>query len=160
MKELLEVYTESLEKTGEVVERGTKPKTGYVLAAGVIIENSSGDYLIQKTSKEKGSEFANTGGHVILGETPSSCIVREVKEEIGLDIDENELEFIGIDKHPSAPLLFSFYHLKKDVDINDLVLQKEEVDYVVWMNKDEIKEKVQKREFRKTTANTLEKFIL
>ena len=34
MKEFLEVYNEDLEKTGEVIERGTKPKTGYVLASG------------------------------------------------------------------------------------------------------------------------------
>ena len=160
MKELLEVYTDSLEKTGEIVERGTIPKTGYVLTSGVIIENSNGEYLIQKTSKEKGSVFANTSGHVSFGETPVSCLIREVKEELGLDIDERELIFIEREKHPHFPLIFNFYYIKKDVDISDLTLQKEEVSYVVWMNKDEIKDKIRKREFKMTTANTLERFIL
>ena len=30
------------------------------------------------------------------------------------------------------------YYLKKDIDINEVKVQKEEVDYVIYMDKDEI----------------------
>lgn len=158
--ELLEVYTKDYKKTGEIIIRGDIPKTGYILSAGVIIENSNGEYLIQKTSKEKGNEFANTSGLVMSKESPITCIKREVKEELGLDINIDELKFLGCDYHPDYPLIFNFYLLKMDVNINELNLQEEEVSYVTWMSKDEIIKKIDNGEFRKVTANTLEKFIL
>ena len=158
--ELLDVYSRDLEKTGEIVLRGNIPKTGYILSAGVIIKNSKGEFLIQKTSKEKGDEFANTSGLVISGESPVMCVKREVFEELGLDIDIDKLQFLGCDYHPDFPLIFNFYLLKMDVIINKLKIKKDEVSYVTWMSKDEIKKKIDNGDFRLVTANTLEKFIL
>lgn len=158
-KELLEVYNEKGIKTGEIVERGNLPKTGYILAAGVIIENSKNEYLIQKTSKEKGSEFALTGGHVRKGESVLDCIIREVKEEIGLTLEKDELKLLGTEKHPDIPLIFNFYYAKKDIDINMLKLQNDEVEYVTFMNKETMIKYINNNEFRKTTVTTLNKFI-
>ena len=77
----------------------------------IFIENDNGEFLIQKTSKEKGGEFSSTGGHVSSGETPLIAIKREVKEEIGINVDDDQIEeygFLSYDK----PLRYIFY-LKK-----------------------------------------------
>lgn len=158
--ELLEVYNENLKKTGEIIPRGSIPKTGYILAAGILIENLKGEYLIQKTSKQKGSEFAVTGGHVSINETLLDCIIRETKEEIGLTLNKKEIKYLGKEKHPDYPLIFNFYQIKKDINLSDLKLQKEEVDYVIWMTKEKIKSSIEKGEFRKTTEETLKRYIL
>ena len=65
------------------------------------------------------------GGHVTKGETPKETIIRETMEEIGLDISNEDVEDLGffiIDR----PVRFIFY-LKKDIDLDNLKLQKEEV---------------------------------
>ena len=48
----------------------------------VFIENSEGKFLIQKTSKEKGSVWATTGGLVSSGYTSDETIVKEIEEEL------------------------------------------------------------------------------
>lgn len=138
--ELLAIYDNNGNVTDKVITRGDKSvvlNDNEHVAVGVIfIENSENKFLIQKSSKEKGSNFTSTGGHINLGETPLESIKREVKEGLGLNVDnENiaELGFLLYDK----PIRFMFY-LKKDIDIDNLKLQKEEVDYVEFMTKEEI----------------------
>ena len=51
-----------------------------------------GSYLMMLRNKKKGDENAGkwigVGGHVEEGETPDECIVREVKEETGLALED------------------------------------------------------------------------
>jgi 8-oxo-dGTP diphosphatase len=59
------------------------------------------------------------GGHVEEGETAAQCIVREMKEEMGLDLEGFELFSV---KEFSDRLEYTFW---KDADLNieDIVLQ-------------------------------------
>lgn len=73
--------------------------------AGCIIKNSKGEILIGKRVKSDKDEWGLIGGKVEKGETPTECIVREIKEESG--IIPKEIKFIGC--HPSRTNLnFSF----------------------------------------------------
>ena len=73
---------------------------------------------MQHTSVEKGSEYSSTGGHVDVGETPLTSIIREIKEELGIDVDSGELEYLGFLLY-DKPIRFMYY-LKKDIDIKAL----------------------------------------
>lgn len=134
---ILDIYNEKKEKLNKKIKRGDKLLDNeHILVAVIFIENSEGKYLIQKTSKEKGEKYATTGGHVLSGETPKTAIIRETKEELGLDVSNENIIYIG-------DLLFGIpfgeiYYLKKDLDIAKLKLQQEEVEQVEYLTKTEI----------------------
>ena len=158
--ELLDLYDEKGNKLNKTVERGKHPYDGYILLSIVFIKNTKGEYLIQKTSKEKDFKYATTGGHVTTGETALSCIIRELEEEIGLKVNEEELRFICLDSFPKKLCLFSVYYLEKDINIDELTLQKEEVEFIKWMSKDEILNLIETNEFKESHAHLFQKYIM
>lgn len=146
--ELLDIYDDNGNKTGRIIERGDKSvklsKNEHIAISVIFIENDNGEFLIQKTSKEKGNIYSSTGGHVDSGETPITAIKREVKEELGIDISNDLIEEYGYILY-DMPLRYIFY-LKKNIDLNDFKLQKEEVDYVKYMTKEEIEKLIDNEE--------------
>lgn len=144
--ELLDVYNDNGERTGRVVERGTSKdsfsKEEHIAVAIIFIENSNHEFLIQKTSKEKGGHYSSTGGHVDHNEKPMDSIKREVQEELGIDIYHDEIIDLGFLLF-DFPIRFVFY-LKKDISLDDIVTQKEEVENVYYMKEEEIKDLIQK----------------
>ncbi len=159
--ELLDVYDDKAIKTGKVVERGTNDtnfKRGEHIAVAIIyIENDNNEFLIQKTSKEKGGLYSSTGGHVNHNEEPIDTIKREVKEELGIDISNDNIISLGYLVY-DFPVRFIFY-LKKNIDINDIVLQKDEVESVSYMSIDEIRDIIDKGLMHNAHAKVLEKVL-
>ena len=85
------LYDENKILTGEVISKGDPiPKGRYYLTVVVWIENSKGEFLIQKTVPEKHHMWATTGGHPKSGESSLDGIVQEVREELGLIINPKE----------------------------------------------------------------------
>ena len=85
--ELLDVYDNNGNRTGRVVERGNKNEVfsdnEHIAVAIIFIENSKGEFLIQKTSKEN-KEYSSTGGHIDHNEDADSTIIREEKRNLEL----------------------------------------------------------------------------
>lgn len=159
--ELLNVYDNEGNLTDRVVPRGDKSvvlnDNEHIGVAVVFIENSKGEFLMQKTSVEKGSEYSSTGGHVEAGETPLSSILREIKEELGIEVEASELEYLGFLLY-DKPIRFMYY-LKKDIDIKDIVVQEEEVEFVKYMSISEIKEIISKEEITKSHGIIFNKIL-
>lgn len=137
--ELLDIYDNNGNKTGRVITRGDKTVTfnenEHIAVAIIFIENNN-KFLIQKTSKEKGEQYSSTGGHIIHGEEPIDTIKRETKEEIGINIDNDNIIYLGY-------LLYGFpirhiFYLEKEINVNDIKLQEDEVESVEFMNIDKI----------------------
>lgn len=159
--ELLDVYDDNGKKTGKVVERTCKDSDfapgEHIAVAIIYIENSKGEFLLQKTSKQKGGRYSSTGGHLEHNEEPIDTIKREVKEELGIDITKDNIVDLGC-------LVFDFpvrfiYYLNKDVDLNDIVLQKEEVESVSYMNINQINDIIEKGLMHKAHAKILQKVL-
>ncbi len=150
--ELLDVYDSNGNVTGRKIIRGDKTavldENEHIAVAVIFIENDNGEFLIQKTSKEKGGEFSSTGGHVDSGETPLMSIKREVKEELGVNVDYEEIEEYGFMLF-DMPLRYLFY-LKKNIPINKITIQKEEVDYVEYMSISKINELIENNQMLKS----------
>ena len=159
--ELIDLYDKNGQKLDKTYMRGDKSrkfnKNEHIPIVMIYIENSKGEFLIQKTSKSKGSIYSSTGGHVDSGEEIDHALIREVKEEIGLDIDINEVKYLG---HviTGAPIRF-LYYLKKDIDLNDLKIDKEEVESVRYMCENEIDNLIEEKLFLESHAICFNKIM-
>lgn len=85
------------------------------------------------------------GGSAVTGDTSQKAAEREVLEEIGLKLDLK-----GIRPHLTVNFDRGFddiYLIEKNVDINELTLQPEEVQAVKWAGRDEILAMIEKGDF-------------
>lgn len=91
MIEKWDLYTKYREKIGKEHVRGEKiPEDCYHLVVHVWIRNRKGEYLISQRSASRPTNplmWECVGGSVLMGESSIDGAVREVKEEVGLDLD-------------------------------------------------------------------------
>ena len=150
--ELVDVYDNNGNVTGRTIIRGDKTavlnENEHIAVAVIFIENENGEFLIQKTSEEKGGEYSSTGGHVDSGETPLTTIKREVKEELGYNIDNEKIEEYGFMLY-DMPIRY-LYYLKKNIPLSELTIQKEEVAFVEYMSVSKIKELIESNQMLKS----------
>lgn len=150
--EYMDLYDQNKKLTGEFIERSNRhdiPEGRFVNIILIIIENSKNEFLIQKTSKEKNSEYATTGGHVKKGNTNIETVIEEVNEELGLNITEKDFSLYETFKMHNK-VFFDVYYMKKDIDIEELIIQESEVESVEWMTKDKILSLIKNNNFRKS----------
>ena len=86
-----DLYTKYREKTGREHVRGEKiPEGFYHLVVHVWIRNCKGEYLISQRSASRLTSplmWECVGGSVLIGESSIDGALREVKEEVGLDLE-------------------------------------------------------------------------
>ena len=99
--EFLDVVDESDNVVGrsrrsDVHQRGLLHRSIHLL-----VFNRSGELLMQKRSMEKdedpGKWCSSVAGHLDSGETYDDCVVREAKEEIGLELNSVPRKLFKID---------------------------------------------------------------
>lgn len=61
------------------------------IAAAIILDEAGRMLLVRKRGTKA---FMQPGGKIDHGETPKSCLVRELEEEIGISVDEQELTYV------------------------------------------------------------------
>lgn len=145
MGELRDLYDINSNKTNMTYHKGEKIPNGYYpMVVMVVIRNSNGDFLMQKRVESKGGDWGVTGGHPKSGETPIEGIITEVKEELGLDFcNEN---FIEYDSGCDGKDCYKMYYVTKDIDLNDIKIQEDELTDVRWFSMDELNKMVESKE--------------
>ncbi|MEK7194082.1 MAG: NUDIX domain-containing protein [Patescibacteria group bacterium] len=152
MIEYFDVLDEKGEKTGESVLSSDAHAQGLThKAVHIWIINSKGELLLQKRASDK-QAYPNlwdisVGGHVSAGETSLEGARREMKEELGLDLgDENFKYLFSIEQHiilnNGTYVNNEFddvYLVILDLDLSKLPIPSEEVSGVKWVHPDEIK---------------------
>lgn len=157
--ELLQLFDENKNMLNESIERDRKkelPEGKYFMIILLFIENNN-KFLIQKTSVNRESEYATTGGHVTFGDTALKTVIKEAKEELGLDLKESEIKEIETVKGKYGYI--SIYYCNKEIDIDKLTIQEEEVESLQWMSIDEINELIKKENFRKSNIIPFQKVL-
>lgn len=122
-----------------MIRGGKVPDNYYRLVVHVCIFD--GDKMLIQQRQTFKDEWPNKwdltcGGSVIEGETSSIGIRRELSEELGIDINFEDIR-------PSLTINFpngfdDFYLINRSVNISNLKLQYEEVKSVKWASKEEI----------------------
>ena len=139
MDEYIDLLNEAGEPTGETCLKSEAHKKGlFHASAHIWIFNNNKEVLIQKRASNKDT-FPNlwdvsVAGHISVGKKPIISAIREVKEEIGLSIKQDNLHYIGTSKkriqHHTNLIDYELHHIymcKFDFDINSLKIQTEEV---------------------------------
>ena len=156
-----DLYDERRNLTGETIfKEESIPDGKYIIVVLVFIQNSEGNFLIQKRSERKNGLYATTGGHPKSGESSLEGIITEVKEEIGLELDPNNIQLYFSGKSDEKRVFWDDYYIKMDVpDIKKLKLQEEEVATVEWFSEDEINKLIKENKFFKNHIEEFEKLI-
>lgn len=160
--EYLDLYDRHYHNTGMKILRNDKdtniPDNYFIRIVMVFIENHEGEFLFQMTSKEKGSIYATTGGHVKSGSNPLSTIQEEVFEELGVKIPKSHFKHLM--RSRKFGRILDTYYLKEDLDISKLTLQKEEVEYVVWLSKEELRNLIKQNNIRRSNFEIMQQLKL
>lgn len=137
-----DLYDKNRKLTGETIFKGEQiPKDRYIIVVLVYIQNSEGKFLIQKRSERKNGKYATTGGHAKSGESSIQGIITEVYEEIGLELNSDDLKLYFSGRSDEERVFWDDYYIKMDVkDISKLQLQEDEVSSIEWLTEDEIKQ--------------------
>ena len=67
-----------------------RPRVG----VGVLVRRGHEVLLLRRSNVHGSGTWSTPGGHLDPGETPETCAVREVREEVGIDVDG--VRFLGV----------------------------------------------------------------
>lgn len=160
--EYLDVVDETGEPTGERIERtiahekGIRHRTSHVWLFRK--KNDEIQVLLQKRCKDKdsypGCYDISSAGHIPAGIDFIPSAIRELKEELGIDVLQEELIFCGQRRFQFEEQFYgtlfcdnqvsNVYLVWKDIEVADFHLQESEVEEVQWMNFEECMDKVEK----------------
>lgn len=147
MAELWDIYDENRNKTGKIAERGItkleKGKEYHVAVTGIII-NSKNEILISQRAEHKPLplQWECNGGSILSGETSLEGILRELKEELGLEFSKKEAIFLKeIKKDELLSSRNSYFKdlwlFRRDIDIEDVKFADGEAIATKWVSIDE-----------------------
>lgn len=148
--EYRDLYDENRKATGKkILSDGCVPKgLNYVTVVVFIYSKKNNKWLMQKRSKDKGGKWATTSGHPVSGQTSVEGMVTEIKEELGLTVRKEELELKTTVKRKDK--FVDIYYLEKDVNIEKLDIQKEELTEVNWMTKSDVEAFYSAQKYKKS----------
>ena len=131
--ELVDLLNNRKELTGETCERNAVPEGKYRLSIHIWIVNDKNEILIQQRSASRKmfpNMWTNTGGACIAGETSIETVFRELKEELNVIPNIDDLELIASYKRKKDYV--DVWLLRQNININDLKFNDNEVQAAKW----------------------------
>lgn len=155
MEEMIDVLDENGVKTGEVVTRKEVHKKGlwHRVVVVTIIDNSN-QILMQQRSYQKdlepGKWDVSAAGHISSGESSVEAAIKEVHEELGIEVSSNNLVFFLtyqdvklIREDYIEKQIYDCYVLRiKEINREDITIQNSEVENVKLVNKEDFQDMV------------------
>ena len=145
-----DLYDKHRNKINKQIIRGSRMAPDELrLVVHICIFNSKGEMLIQQRQpfKQGWSNLwdVTCGGSAIAGDTSQQAASRELFEELGIYYDFEKMR-------PRFTINFEcgfddYYSIEYDIDLDKLVLQKEEVKAVRWASKEDILELIELNKF-------------
>lgn len=157
-EEYFDILDENGNKTGKIKPRSAVHKDGdWHRAEHIWIINKQGEILLQRRCPTKDSDpnmlDISCAGHLTSGDEPIIGALRELKEELNLDVNPSELRFITTlkrsPKHDDGFIDNEFddlYLLTIDKNIEDLKFQEEEISELMFVPYNKFKEMVSNKQ--------------
>lgn len=149
--ELLDVLDDNGLKTGITKDKDEIYKTGeWFRSVHIWIVNDNNELLLQKRSPYK-TTFPNlwavsVSGHVMAGETSIQAVIREIKEELDIDINSNQCKYLftirrqNIFKNCINRVYDDVYIVKLNIDVANTNIQRTELNEIKYFNLYNLKE--------------------
>lgn len=151
--EYIDIFDENDNPTGEIKEKTKAHEEGnFHRTAHIWIMNDKKELLLQKRSATKKSHpncwDISGAGHIRSGETVIEGAIRELNEELGIKVNEDDLKFIAIVKSTKNPQNQEFgyvYLLKSNNEIKDYTFGDNEVSEVKYVYFEDLEKMVANR---------------
>ncbi len=143
--ELLDVLDDNGLKTGITKDKDEIYKTGeWFRSVHIWIVNDNNELLLQKRSPYK-TTFPNlwavsVSGHVMAGETSIQAVIREVKEELDIDINSNQCKYLftirrqNIFNNCINRVYDDVYIVRLNIDVANTNIQQSELNEIKYFN--------------------------
>ena len=148
-EELVDVYDKNRNVTGKVINRrdiSVLTNDEYIITVHCFIINVSNQILLTQRSfnKNRGGEWEETHGGLRAGEKSIDGIRRELQEEIGVDVQNDELKLIKILKKKNK--FRDIYILRKNIPLYSLKYNDGEVINCKYVSLNEFKSMIENDE--------------
>lgn len=153
--EIFDIVDENGNPTGETVERseahakGIRHRTAHIW----LVRKVEGRWqvLLQKRAMTKdsfpGRYDTSSAGHIQAGDEPLESALRELEEELGIKAEPSDLKFAGTFRIDYEKEFYGklfkdkeiafVYVYEKDIAVEDIRVQEEELDCVEWFDMEE-----------------------
>ena len=156
MAELWDIYDKDRRKTGKVVERGnyTFQENEYHIVVTGIIMNSKNEILIAQRAPDRRLPllWECSGGSMVSGETSLQAMLRELKEELGLNFSKREAIFLCRKRRDESimPRFKELWLFRTDISANEVQFKDNESVAAKWVTIDEFMDMFDKGEVVQT----------
>jgi mutator protein MutT len=109
--------------------------TPQVLYSDMIIENNRGEILLLLRNKQSDfspGKWCLPGGHIDKGETPLQAAIRELSEETGIQVKEQDVNLVEELDIEKGKIHYFYTCLSKDVEVR--LLEEEHINYIWCKN--------------------------
>ena len=157
-KEYFDILDDMGNKTGKTKSRNEVHRDGdWHKAVHIWILNDEGEVLLQRRCATKDSNpnmlDISCAGHLSAGDDSLNGAIRELKEELNLDVNPKELQFIKTikrsSKYTSTFINNEFddlYILRTKKNIDDMKFQKEEISEIFFVTYKKFREMVKNKQ--------------
>ncbi|MFV0249585.1 MAG: NUDIX hydrolase [Bacilli bacterium] len=157
MEEYFDLLDELGNELGEIKLRKEVHRDGdWHKSIHVWIINEKGDILLQRRSSNKDSSpnmlDISCTGHIAAGEDYLDAAIREIKEEVNIDINNTDLQFIATVKRTEQVTpefidneYVNVYLLRTNLKIEEMEKQKEELDDLFYVSYKQFKKMVEEQ---------------
>lgn len=151
--EYIDIVDENDNPIGEIKEKQEAHEDGnFHRTAHVWIINDNNELLLQKRSARKKSHpncwDISGAGHIRAGENVTEGAIRELKEELGVEAIEKDLNYIATIKSTKNPKNMEFgyvYLLRCNKKIEEYTFEDNEVSEVKYVHFEELEKMVEER---------------
>ena len=156
--EYFDILDENGNKTGRIKLRSEVHRDGdWHKAVHIWIVNDKGEILLQRRCPTKDSNpnmlDISSAGHLTAGDDSLMGAIRELKEELNLNVNPSNLKFIKTLKRSSKYTdtfinneFDDMYILKTNKKIDDMKYQEEEISEILFIPFDEFKKMVENKQ--------------